>query len=587
MNNAVTNLTVGRITRSAVLALVIAGLVGLVVLAHQPGIAERVSVSSTGGQGDNFSVDPAISADGRFVAFWSLAANLVPGDTNDTDDVFVHDRLTGLTERVSVDSHGREKVADSGGTLDVNFGRPAMSGDGRFVAFASTAPNLVNRDTNNTEDVFVHDRQTGTTERISVTAEGRETFAGGFLPAISGDGRFVAFLSTSDELVPGDTNGQSDVFVHDRLTGTIEIVSVSSAEELGNGASGGAAFSFDGRFVAFSSGASNLVPGDTNVCMDSGFPIECHDVFVRDRLAGTTERISVNSEEEQGTGGRDGAFFPAISADGRFVAFMAQFSNLVPGDTNNELDIFVRDRLLGTTERVSVSSTGEEGTGGFQTGRPDISDDGRFVAFDSDFVNLVPGDTNEDSDVFVHDRTTHTTERASVATDGTEAGFELASLFPAMSADGQVVAFQSEAFFALDDTCCEDIYVHDHRPAADLMVTKSDSADPLRRGADLTYTVVVSNNGPAVATDVTLIDTLPADVRFLSASSTNGTCVETNATVTCSLGSLSNGQSATVVIAVRPGRAGTITNTARVNSRAPDPDRANNSDIEQTTITAR
>ena len=584
MDQRAANSTVARVRHAAPIVLIVVGLLGLVALAHPPGVTERVSVSSEGTQGDNFSSLPDISADGRFVAFWSLASTLVPGDTNDSDDAFVHDRLTGITERVSVDSRGRQKVSDA---LDVNFGKPAISADGRFVAFASAAPNLVNRDTNGVEDVFLHDRQTGSTVRISVNSQGGNAFGGGSLPAISGDGRFVAFTSTSDDIVPGDTNFQSDVFVHDRLTGTTEIVSLSSEEEQGNHTSGGGTFSFDGRFIAFTSSASNLVPGDTNVCVEFGFPFDCPDVFLRDRLTGTTERVSVNSAGEQGTGGRQGAFSPAITADGRFVAFSAQFGNLVAGDTNNELDVFVRDRQTGTTERVSVNSAGEEGTGGFSTGRPDISDDGRFVAFDSDFVNLVPGDTNEDNDVFVHDRQTHTTERASVASDGTEAGFELASFFPVISADGAVVAFQSEASFVPDDTCCDDIYVHDHRPAADLAVTISDLPDPVRRGSDLTYTVVVTNNGPAQATGVTLIDTLPADVRFLSVTPTVGSCVEAKATITCDLGTLNNGDNATVVIVVRAGRVGTISNAAQVSGVQPDPDRANNKDTEQTTVVAR
>ena len=574
-----------RFTAIPTVFLVLALVLGLspasVVLAHPPGITERVSVSSEGAEGDNFSVLTDISADGRFVVFWSLATTLVPGDTNEVDDVFVHDRLTGVTERVSVDSRGRQKAADSGGSLDVNFGKPAISADGRFVAFASTAPNLVNRDTNNVEDVFLHDRQTGSTIRISVTPQGGNTFAGGSSPAISGDGRFVAFTSTSDDIVPGDTNFQSDVFVHDRLTGTTEIVSVSSTGELGNRTSGGAAFSFDGQFVAFSSNATNLVPGDTNVC---GFSSDCSDVFVHNRLTGTTERVSVNSAEEQGTGGQQGAFFPALSDDGRFVAFMAQFVNLVPGDTNNEQDVFVRDRQTGTTERVSVSSAGVEGTGGFSTGRPDISADGRFVAFDSDFVNLVPGDTNEDNDVFVRDRQTSTTVRASVASDGTEAGFELASLFPALSADGLVVAFQSEASFVLDDTCCDDVYVHDERPAADLAVTKSDSPDPVSRGSQLTYTVSVMNNGPSQATNVTLTDVLPVDVRFVSVISSAGSCTASGGTVNCALGNLANAASVTVTIVVTPRRTGTLTNTAQVSSASPDLNPANNTDTETTTV---
>src|SRR5437867_824550 len=175
-----------------------------------PGTTERVSVDSAGTQGNSFSLDPSISADGRFVAFSSLATNLVPGDTNGAFDVFVHDRLTGTTERVSVDSAGTQGHGNSS--------EPSISADGRFVAFSSVATNRVPGDTNAAFDVFVHDRLTGTTERVSVASAGTQGNGSSLDPSISADGRFVAFSSVATNLVPGDTNGKEDVFVHDRLT---------------------------------------------------------------------------------------------------------------------------------------------------------------------------------------------------------------------------------------------------------------------------------------------------------------------------------------------------------------------------------
>jgi Tol biopolymer transport system component len=438
---------------SALAALLVGVLGPAAALAHPPGTTQRVSVSSTGTAGDDFSVLATISGDGRFVAFWSLASTLVPGDSNGTSDVFVHDRQAATTERVSVDSRERQATGgDRGGTFDTNFGRPAISPDGRFVAFASSATNLVKGDRNQTVDIFLRDRQAGTTERVSLAGRKTEANAESSGPALSPDGRLVAFTSFADNLVPGDTNFANDVFVRDRQTATTERVSVNSNEEQANDSSGGAAITPDGRLVAFGSAATNLIPGDVD---DAAF-----DVYLRDRQAGTTEGIST-TQPPSGQVLHSGS--PAISADGRLVAFDSWESNLVPGDTNGRFDIFVFDRQTQTTERVSRSSAGVEGNND-STG-PSISADGRMVAFTSDADNLVAGDGNFDTDIFVHDRQTHTTVRASVATDGTETGFELGSLNAALSADGQVVAFESEgALVAEDGGFPVDVYVHDEQP---------------------------------------------------------------------------------------------------------------------------
>jgi len=221
-----------------------------------PGTTERVSVDSAGTGGDGLSSPPAISAGGRYVAFASRASNLVAGDTNDATDIFVHDRQTGTTELVSVNSSG------SHGN-DSSF-HPSISADGRYVAFWSNASNLVADDTNGTSDVFVHDRQTGATRRVSVDSSGAQGNDYSFSPAISADGRYVAFRSSASNLVATDTNDADDIFVHDRQTGTTERVSVDSNGNEGN------SFSFDGatsayaRHVALESDPDNLVAEDTN-----------------------------------------------------------------------------------------------------------------------------------------------------------------------------------------------------------------------------------------------------------------------------------------------------------------------------------
>jgi Tol biopolymer transport system component len=345
-------------------------------------VVQRVSLASDGSQATGPSSGSPISADGRFIAFQSAATDLVPGDTNGLVDVFVHDRLTGQTTRVSVASDGTQAT---GGSVS-----PALSADGRFVAFFSDAPNLVPGDTNGLFDVFVHDRLTGETTRVSVASGGAQATGGDSLNAVlSADGRFVAFASEATNLVPGDTNGATDVFVRDRLTGQTTRVSVASDGAQATGTSFFPAISGDGRFVAFDSDATNLVPFDTN-----GFS----DVFVRDRLTGETTRVSVASGGAQATGG--GSRRPALSGDGRFVVFDSGATDLVPGDTNGLMDIFVHDRLTGQTARVNVSAGGAQATGG-DSSTPALAADGRFVAFPSLATNLVPDDTGGFADVFV------------------------------------------------------------------------------------------------------------------------------------------------------------------------------------------
>ena len=354
--------------------------------ANANGITTRVSISSADVQGNNGSIYPSISSDGQYVAFSSFADNFVDDDTNGAYDVFVHDRQTGETSRVSVSSAGGQGNNDSGVITPI-------SSDGRYVAFASGADNLVDGDTNGVSDVFVHDRQTGETTRVSVSSAGGQGInGGGGTPSISSDGWYVAFVSSADNLVDGDSNLRGDVFVHNRQNGETTRVSVSSAGGQGNNGSSTSSpsISSDGRYVAFESFADNLVDGDTN---------GAQDVFVHDRQTGETSRVSVSSAGGQG---KDGSSMSSFSFDGRYVAFISPADNLVGGDTNGENDIFIHDRQTGETTRVSVSSTG--GQSNDDSYLPSISSDGRYIAFESEADNLVADDTNGDRDIFVHDR---------------------------------------------------------------------------------------------------------------------------------------------------------------------------------------
>ena len=394
---------------------------------------ERVSVSSTGEQGNDRSNYPALSADGRYVVFASAAGNFVNGDTNDDyHDIFLHDQQTGETELVNVSSAGEQ--ANRGGS---EFEKFSLSADGRFVAFESYASNLVQNDTNNRVDVFVRDRQTGVTEIVSVSSSGKPGNNGGsFFPSVSAGGRYVAFASGAIGLVYGDTNRNRDVFVHDRQTGVTERVSVSSTGEQGNVGSLNPSLSADGRFVAFQSYASNLVQNDTNNKVD---------VFVHDRQTGVTERVSESSTGEQGN---SDSFWPSLSSDGRYVAFASRSSHNVRGDTNRMVDIFVHDRQTGVTERVSVSAVGEQANG--DSLGPSLSADGRYVAFESYASNLVQVDTNDAIDVFIHDRETGNIKRINITPSGEQLN-NSESRFPVLSADGRYVAFESDAVDLVDE----------------------------------------------------------------------------------------------------------------------------------------
>jgi Tol biopolymer transport system component len=235
----------------------------------------RVSVSSTGVQGNGVVGLLSISSDGRYVAFGSEADNLVVGDSNGSSDIFVHDRLTGQTERVSVSSTGVQ-----GNWYSVNT--PPISSNGRYVAFASGANNLVDGDNNNFYDIFVHDRLTGQTTRVSESSTGTQGNGNCASPSMSSDGRYVTFVSWADNLVVGDSNNYRDAFVHDRQTGQTTRVSVSSTGVQGNGnCTNPTPISSNGRYVAFTSEADNLVVGDSN-----GF----WDIFVHDRQTESVRR---------------------------------------------------------------------------------------------------------------------------------------------------------------------------------------------------------------------------------------------------------------------------------------------------------
>ena len=362
-----------------------------------------------------------------------LVAALLPASTVSADVIGI--------EVVSVDSAGVQGIAGSN--------QSAISADGRYVVFVSFASNLVSGDTNGTSDIFVHDRQTGTIERVSVGAGGTQANDASNQPDISADGRYVVFESNATNLIGADTNGETDIFVHDRNSGFTIRASLANGPTgaEGNGSSNEPRISDDGQLVAFQTDATNLFPGDGN---------NETDVLVRDIINNTTEVVSVNNA---GTEGNDFSGDARISGDGQFVGFTSAATNLVVGDGNGTNDVFVRDIINNTTERVSVSSVGAEGNG--ISSLPSLSFDGQYVAFTSNASNLVAGDTNNTTDVFVHNRNSDNTVRVSVSSGGAQGDDQ--SRFPDISADGRYISFGSFATTLVtgDTNSNLDIFLHD------------------------------------------------------------------------------------------------------------------------------
>jgi Tol biopolymer transport system component len=424
-----------RLARSALLAL---ALTAPNLRAAPQSVTTRVDVGP-GGVQTNFASDGGlVSSDGRYVVYTSLATNLVPGDVNGVQDIFRFDRQTGVTVLVSVATGGAQANGDSRS--------PSMSADGRYIAFASDASNLTQVDQNFAVDLFVRDMVAGTTTLVTPSHSGFGTAnATSWSPSISRDGRFVAFYSAASDLLTSmpDLNGRWDTFLFDTQTGSITLVSLNSQGQQGNDDSAddpdvpGAtpAISGDGRFVAFESIASNFVPNYT---------VGHLDVYLRDTMLGTTTLVSASAG---GVRGNNYSRAPSISADGRYVAFGSSASNLVPNDTNAHYDVFVKDVHTGAIERVDVSTSGAQGSGGGLGPHPVsgtfLSADGRFVCFGAQYTNLVPGDTNGAWDVFVHDRLLGTTVLANVNTAGAQANDFSDPV--SISDDGSVIVFGSLA----------------------------------------------------------------------------------------------------------------------------------------------
>ncbi len=407
------------------------------------GVIGRISVAADGGQANAGSTATAMSADGLRIVFVSQADNLVAGDTNNAADVFLRDRVTGTTTRVSVAADGGQ--ADGSSTL------ATISANGRFVLFASSATNLTTAaPVPFRSGLYLRDLQANTTVPAAVLADGSVAPPTDVLMAVSNDGRYVGF--TSDGRIADrdtdndgrcdtncDVNTYTDALVFDRQAGTYVRASVATNGQQADFHCRFEDMTPDGRLVVFSSEADNLVANDTN---------NARDVFLRDLAAGTTILVSRTPAGRPGNGASGSA---AISADGRFIAFSSDADDLVAGDTNGRTDVFVFDRRTGRVFRVSLAQDGSEAANGISYA-PDISADGRFISFVSNADNLAPLDptVSRRAQVYVHDRITGLTTRASESAAGSPGDFSSGvpsypPVPPAISANGQVVVFYSMA----------------------------------------------------------------------------------------------------------------------------------------------
>ncbi|MCY2959059.1 MAG: calcium-binding protein [Planctomycetota bacterium] len=380
-----------------------------------------VSVSSSGALANNNSYYSLISADGRYVVYQCEANNLTANDFNGQYDIYRRDLQAGVTELVSVGTGG-----NAGNSLSLS---PALSGDGRLVVWSSNASNLIVGDTNGTWDIFLRDMTAGVTTRISLTGAGGQTALRSDQPRITPDGRYVTFESDAD-LIPGDPNGLKDCYRLDRSSGQLDLVSTSTGGTLGNSISYAAQPSDDGRYVCFFSVASNLVGGDTNA---QG------DVFWKDMQVGTLLRVNVSTAGNQAN---NESIWPSISGDGQTVTYCSVATNLVTGDTNGQWDLYARDISAGVTTRLNLQPNGAQADS-YARSPSALTTDGRFVIYASLSTNLVPGDTNGFQDIFLRDRLLQTTERVSFDFNGLQTNSD--NFVPHMTPDKRVITYTSTA----------------------------------------------------------------------------------------------------------------------------------------------
>jgi hypothetical protein len=472
------------------------------------GMTTRVSLHTDGTQGngasgidfEGYSVD--ISDNGRYVAFASEATNLVYGDTNGRRDIFLRDR--------DVDGDGVYDEPGSVRTTRISMGllgaqsnsdswQVGISGDGRYVAFASFASNLVTGDTNGTSDVFRYDQMTGAIVRVSVSTAGVQGNALSDQPSVSYDGRYVAFRSYANNLIDGDANDPSDIFVRDVSSSVTSVVSINAAGELGDADSFDPSISGDGAVVAFASRATNLLlpTADGNA--------DIADVFAYNRWSGTIELVSA-VDATTTTFGDDESYTPSVSYNGSLIAFVSKATNLDPTyiDTNLSADVFVRKTLYDATVMISVSYFG--GLANDDSYTPDISSEGGFIAYASDASTLdLYGDMNGRRDIFLYEMGTGLTRLISKANNGSSSNDR--SVAPEISAQGSHVAYPSRATnLVTNDTNNEwDVFAYNRHGIIPTFLTIPSNV-PAYAGDPVSIPVLYTSHGQSVDSTTFSVD---------------------------------------------------------------------------------
>ncbi|MEZ5940537.1 MAG: FG-GAP-like repeat-containing protein [Planctomycetaceae bacterium] len=453
------------------------------------GTLERASLSNSGGELTDHSYNGDVSGDGRLLVFSSRANDVVTGDSGSISDIFIRNLVDGTISRLS------QNVSGGGGNRDSLS--PSISDDGRFVVFHSYAQNLVEDDNTATADIYLADLQTGDLELISRKYNGNRNASNHSSTAadVSNDGRFVVFQSEGNNLVADDKNGMIDIFLYDRQTEAMTRVSQAVGGGDSNNHSYSPHISGDGRYVVYASAASNLIAGDGN---------SQTDVFRYDRVTGQTVRVN-----RAVTGEANGwAVAPSISTDGRYVAFDSSASNLVAGDTNRAIDVFIVDMNSGTTERIE----GLNGQADSHSWYPRITGDGNVVAFESDATNLSNVAVGTIRQAYVYNRLTQELQLLSVSEGVAGNGI---SRWVTPNGDGSVITFTSVAsnLVADDTNSSSDAFVW-YRGADNNVPVVTNTSQGLTLGWTATP---VNTIAPTDADDDTLsitVNTLPAGVSL-------------------------------------------------------------------------
>jgi hypothetical protein len=462
-----------------------------VLVSHNSG-----SPTTAGNQGSFY---PVLNADGSYIAFYGLASDLIANevDQNQTQDVYLYERATGAITLVSHIA-GSTTTADAAASL-----YPEISADGRYVVYQSSGSNLAANDLNNAQDIFVWDRTTNTnalvsrsgSPLVSDSANGK-SFGG----QISADGNTITFTSEATDLVANQSStGNGDVFYLDRSTSSIHLVShvPASSSNGGDLQSVLPLPSDDGQFVAFSTQATNLVPNDSDGSAD---------VMVFDRADDAVECGSLRPANLASLSANGDSGSHRASADGRYVVFVSDATNLVPNqsDANGENDIFLRDRQTGTTILVTRAAGSSNQTGDAVSDSPQISADGRYVTYASLATNLVNGivDVAGAANVYLFDRASGATTLVSHSIAGANISGSDFSNFPAISADGRFVAYTSFANDLVaaqaDSNANSDVFVYDRTTGTNTLVSH-DSSVPNATGVDYSFAPSMSRDGRFIA----------------------------------------------------------------------------------------